>query len=54
MENKLLRMIPKNNDCDFERIARLQDYMYHRKATLCAERAEIYTEVFKRDGRCGL
>ena len=48
MENKLLRMIPENNDCDFERIAHLQDYMYHRKATLCAERAEIYTEVFKR------
>ena len=45
--NKLLSFVPSNNDCDFERIGRLQDMMYHRKATLCYERAEIYTRVFK-------
>ena len=47
MDNKLLSFEPSNNDCDFQRIARLQDKMYHRKATLCAQRAEIITEVFK-------
>jgi len=45
--NKLLSFVPQNNDCDFERIARLQNMMYHRKATLCYERAEIITRVFK-------
>ena len=45
--NKLLSYVPSSNECDFDRIARLQNKMYHRKATLCAERAEIYTEVFK-------
>ena len=47
MENKLLNFVPANNDCDFERISRLQSMMYHRKATLCYERAEIYTRVYK-------
>ena len=45
--NKLLSFVPKNNDCDFERISRLQSMMYHRKATLCYERGEIITRVFK-------
>lgn len=45
--NKLLYFKPTNNDCDFERISRLQNMMYHRKATLCYERAEIYTRVYK-------
>ncbi|MBQ1314896.1 MAG: pyruvate formate-lyase, partial [Erysipelotrichaceae bacterium] len=45
--NKLLSYVPATNECDFDRIARLQDKMYHRKATLCRERAEIYTEVFR-------
>ena len=49
MSNKLLSFVPANNDCDFERIERLQQRMYHRKATLCAERAEIYTRVFKQN-----
>lgn len=48
MKNKLLSFVPQNQDCDFTRIERLQDKMYHRKATLCAERAEIYTEVFRK------
>lgn len=47
MNNKLLSFVPQNQDCDFVRIERLQNKMYHRKATLCAERAEIYTEVFQ-------
>ncbi len=48
MKNRLLSFVPQNQDCDFVRIERLQDKMYHRKATLCAERAEIYTEVFQK------
>ncbi len=51
MENKLLRMIPQNNDCDFERIARLQDYMYHRKVAdkhLLAERRNSEAEAVLR------
>ncbi len=48
MKNQLLSFVPQNQECDFERIERLQDKMYHRKATLCAERAEIYTEVFRK------
>ncbi len=48
MKNKLLSFVPQNQDCDFVRIERLQNKMYHRKATLCAERAEIYTEVFQK------
>ena len=40
---KCLSFQPKNNDCDFERIARFQKDMNIRTATLCAERAEIIT-----------
>ena len=47
MKKGCLSFIPQNNECDFKRIEKLQDRMYHRKATLCVERAEIYTEVFK-------
>ena len=47
MRKGCLSFIPQNNECDFKRIEKLQDRMYHRKATLCVERAEIYTEVFK-------
>ena len=45
--NELLSYVPVTNECDFARISRLQNKMYHRQATLCAERAEIYTAVFK-------
>ena len=46
--NGLLSFKPTNNDCDFERIAKKQDQMFHRVATICPERAEIITESFKR------
>lgn len=36
-----------SNDCDFDRIERVQQRMNSRKASLCPERAEIITEVFK-------
>lgn len=44
---KCLSFQPKNNDCDFERIARFQKDMNIRTATLCAERAEIITRSFQ-------
>jgi cytochrome c1 len=31
--NGLLSFKPTNNDCDFERIAKKQDQMFHRVAT---------------------
>ncbi|ALR74836.1 glycyl radical protein [[Enterobacter] lignolyticus] len=46
--NGLLSFTPTNDDCDFARIARKQDQMFHRVATLCPERAEIITDSFKR------
>jgi hypothetical protein len=46
--NGLLSFKPTNNDCDFARIAKKQDQMFHRVATLCPERAEIITDSFKR------
>lgn len=46
--NGLLSFKPTNDDCDFARIAKKQDQMFHRVATLCPERAEIITESFKR------
>ncbi len=44
---ELLRFKPKTQDCDFDRIDRVQQFMNNRKATLCPERAEIITEVFQ-------
>lgn len=45
--NKLLSFIPQSEDCDFKRIERAQDKMYHRKATICPQRAEIITASYK-------
>jgi len=39
---------PLNNDCDFTRIDRAQSKMNARIPTICAQRAEIITEAFKR------
>lgn len=39
---------PETNDCDFERIDRLQDRMNHRVPTICPERAEIITDSFRK------
>jgi len=44
----LLSFIPSNNDCDFERINRLQERINSRIPTICPERAEILTSSFKR------
>ncbi len=38
---------PKNDDCDFERIDRLQHRMEHRTPTICPERAEIITKSYQ-------
>lgn len=45
--NELLSFKVRNDDCDFKRIKSVQNKMYNRKATVCAERAEIITRVFK-------
>jgi len=45
---QLLEMKIDNIDTiDFKRIDRLRKIMQNRKASLCSERAKIYTEVFK-------
>ena len=38
---------PQNDDCDFERIDRLQHRMEHRTPTICPERAEIITKSYQ-------
>ncbi len=43
----LLSFIPENEDCDFARINKMQKKMNNRIPTVCHERAEIITEVFK-------
>lgn len=45
--NKLLSFVPENTDCDFKRIEIAGTKMFNRKATVCYERAEIYTKSFK-------
>ena len=45
---EFLSFQPQNQDCDFERIERLQDRMNRRTATICPERACIITESYKR------
>lgn len=37
-----------NEDCDFDRIARLREKMQHRKASICSQRALLYTESFQQ------
>ena len=44
----LLRFKPTNDDCDFARIARLQERMNARVPTICPERAEIITDSFSK------
>lgn len=43
----LLSFKPQNNDCQFERIERARQRMYHRVATICPQRAEILTRSFQ-------
>jgi len=44
---QFLSFQPTIDDCDFDRIVRLQDMMNRRTPTICAERAEIITRSFK-------
>ena len=44
----LLSMEIANQDCDFTRIEAMRNRMYHRKATICAQRAEIITASFQK------
>ena len=46
--HQLLSFKPANNDCDFERIDKIQARMNARIPSICTERAEIITESFKR------
>jgi len=45
---ELLSFEPLNNDCDFDRIGKLQARMNSRIPTICPERAEIITDCFKQ------
>lgn len=45
---KFLEFIPQNNDIDLQRIDRLQQKMANRVASICSERAVLYTESFKQ------
>lgn len=44
---KYLEFIAKNDDIDFARIERFQEYMHHRTPTVCCQRAKIFTRVFQ-------
>ena len=43
-----LEFTPVNNDIDLDRIHRLQDRMAQRIASICSERALLYTESFRQ------
>lgn len=45
---ELLSIELQNDDCDFDRISKLQYRMEHRTPTICPERAEIITESYKK------
>src|SRR5665811_347092 len=45
---EFLSFVPQNSEVDFGRIARLQKKMTNRVASICPQRAEIVTEVFKQ------
>ena len=47
MMNEFLSFTVTNNDIDLERIKRFQTMMNNRKATICAERAELLTGVYQ-------
>ena len=43
-----LEFIPQTNDIDLSRIDRFQKKMSNRVASICSERAVLYTESFKQ------
>ncbi len=47
MKKPLFRMTLHNKDCDFERIDRLREKMQKRKASICSQRALLYTQSFQ-------
>ena len=38
---------PEDQTVDWDRLARFQHYMEQRKASICSQRAVLYTESFK-------
>lgn len=44
---EFLSFVPQNEECDFQRIDRLQNRMNNRVPTICPERAEIITRSFQ-------
>lgn len=44
----LFRIKIENNDCDFDRIDRLRMKMQQRKASICSQRALLYTKSFQQ------
>ncbi len=44
---KFLEFIPQTDDIDMERIERFHKRMQNRRASICSERAVLYTESFK-------
>lgn len=44
---EMLRLRVQNEDCDFERIDRLRKKMQNRKASICSQRAMLYTTSFQ-------
>ncbi len=47
MATKFLEFVPQTNDIDLERIEKFHKKMQNRKASICSERALLYTESFK-------
>ncbi|EOS62239.1 PFL2/glycerol dehydratase family glycyl radical enzyme [Firmicutes bacterium M10-2] len=45
--NSFLRFEPQNTEIDLSRIERLRDKMSHRQASICSQRAMLYTESFQ-------
>jgi formate C-acetyltransferase len=48
---KLLTMKIENKDIDLERIERMNQWMFNRKATICSQRAKIITKVFESNSQ---
>ena len=46
MTVKFLEFVPQTNDIDLERIENFHKKMQNRKASICSERALLYTESF--------
>ena len=47
MATKFLEFVPQTDDINLERIEKFHRKMQNRKASICSERALLYTESFK-------